>query len=150
MPCHMMKLFGNFKTAKMSFAFRPWEFESLMQPPKDIFFVVPTQSKGHLRGSFLRWRERSSFVGEAFRLPFITGGFSGGETPPLRKAESARIFAAGEYPDATKRRKHICKQMRRRPANADSRGRLSLQILCAFPRRDLPQSPCNLPDFMIY
>ena len=98
MPCHMMKLFGNFKTAKMSFAFRPWEFETLMQPTKNIFFVAPTQSKGHLRGSFLLWRERSSFVGEAFRLPFITGGFSGGETPPLRKAQRERIFAAGEYP----------------------------------------------------
>ena len=37
-----------------------------------------------------------------------------------------------------------------RPANADSRGRLSLQILCAFPRRNFPQKPCNLPDFYYF
>ena len=41
-------------------ATNPWEFETLMQPTKNIFFVASIQRKGHLRVSFLRWLGHSS------------------------------------------------------------------------------------------
>ena len=38
----------------------PFEFESLLQPTKNIFFIAFIQRKGHLRVSFLRWLGHSS------------------------------------------------------------------------------------------
>ena len=38
----------------------PFEFETLMQSTKNIFFVASIQRKGHLRVSFLRWLGHSS------------------------------------------------------------------------------------------
>ena len=68
MPCHTMKLFSNFKTAKMLFASRPWEFETLLMYDKNIFFVVSLQKKAHLQ-------RRCAFFNE-IRLRRVKFGFA--------------------------------------------------------------------------
>ena len=82
--------------------------------------------------------------------PPVYNGWIFGRGDPSPTEDAARAnFRRRRISLRRKRREHICKQTRR-PTNADSRGRLSLLILCAFPRRNFPQAPCNLPDFMLY